>query len=186
MSFWLFFANNFIKECAQSWLKQHYVFSRESGLRAEKFRFGIPTGQGFFLLSDVSRSFLGSTQPPVQWTTAFFLGVKRRGHEVDHSAPSPSDVKSEWSVRFGWPCIIVYQYSETNVMHFVFSLLRIKGLCMFRALLAYPQEALHKRHLVYCLRVMSVGCCLDRSGTGVSDLYCYFPYMSSWCWQRLI
>jgi hypothetical protein len=29
---------------------------------------------------------------------------------------------------------------------------------MFRALLADPQEALHKRHLVYCVRVMSVGC----------------------------
>jgi hypothetical protein len=28
---------------------------------------------------------------------------------------------------------------------------------MFRALLAYPQEALHKRHLVYCTRIMSVG-----------------------------
>jgi hypothetical protein len=28
---------------------------------------------------------------------------------------------------------------------------------MFRALLAHPQEALHKRHLVYCVRVMSVG-----------------------------
>jgi hypothetical protein len=29
---------------------------------------------------------------------------------------------------------------------------------MFRALPAYLQEALHKRHLVYCVRVMSVGC----------------------------
>jgi hypothetical protein len=29
---------------------------------------------------------------------------------------------------------------------------------MFRVLLAHPQEALHKRHLVYCVRVMSVGC----------------------------
>jgi hypothetical protein len=29
---------------------------------------------------------------------------------------------------------------------------------MFRALLAHPQEALHKRHVVYCVRVMSVGC----------------------------
>jgi uncharacterized heparinase superfamily protein len=28
----------------------------------------------------------------------------------------------------------------------------------FRALLAPPQKALHKRHLVYCVRVMSVGC----------------------------
>jgi hypothetical protein len=51
-----------------------------------------------------------------------------------------------------------YQYSETNVMHFLFNLLRIKGLYMFRALLAHPQEALHKPNLVYCVRVMSVGC----------------------------
>jgi hypothetical protein len=29
---------------------------------------------------------------------------------------------------------------------------------MFRALLAHPQEALNERHLVYCVRVMSVGC----------------------------
>jgi hypothetical protein len=50
-----------------------------------------------------------------------------------------------------------YQYSETNVMHFLFNLLRIKGLYMFRAILAHPQEALHKLHLVYCVRVMSGG-----------------------------
>jgi hypothetical protein len=29
---------------------------------------------------------------------------------------------------------------------------------MFQALLAHPQEALHNQHLVYCVRVMSVGC----------------------------
>jgi hypothetical protein len=29
---------------------------------------------------------------------------------------------------------------------------------MFRALLAHPQEVLHKRYLVYCVRIMSVGC----------------------------
>jgi hypothetical protein len=39
-----------------------------------------------------------------------------------------------------------HQYSETNVIHVLFSLLRIKGLYMFRALLAQPQEAPHKRH----------------------------------------
>jgi hypothetical protein len=33
-------------------------------------------------------------------------------------------------------------------MHFSFNLLRIKGFYVFRALLAYSQEALHKRHLV--------------------------------------
>jgi hypothetical protein len=61
-------------------------------------------------------------------------------------------------LMFCWPCIIVYQCSETNVMQFLFSLLRIMCLYMFRALLAHPQEALQKRHLVYCVRVMSVGC----------------------------
>jgi flagellar assembly factor FliW len=50
------------------------------------------------------------------------------------------------------------QYNEINVMQFLFNLLRIKGPYMFRALLAQHQEALHKRHLVYCLRIMSVGC----------------------------
>jgi hypothetical protein len=29
---------------------------------------------------------------------------------------------------------------------------------MFRALLAHPQKVLHKRHLVHCVGVMSVGC----------------------------
>jgi Na+/phosphate symporter len=48
------------------------------------------------------------------------------------------------------------QYSETNVMHFLFNLLRIKGLYMLRALFAHPQEVVHKRHLVYCVRVISV------------------------------
>jgi hypothetical protein len=29
---------------------------------------------------------------------------------------------------------------------------------MFQALLSHPQEVLYKRHLVYCVRVMSAGC----------------------------
>jgi hypothetical protein len=29
---------------------------------------------------------------------------------------------------------------------------------MFRKLFVHPQEVLHKRHLVYCMRIMSVGC----------------------------
>jgi hypothetical protein len=43
-------------------------------------------------------------------------------------------------------------------MYILFSLLRTNSLHMFRALLSHPQESLHKRHLVYCLRVISVGC----------------------------
>jgi hypothetical protein len=57
-----------------------------------------------------------------------------------------------------WLCIKLYDYSETNVMYVLFILLRIKGLYMFRALFTHPQEVLHKRHLIYCVRVMSVGC----------------------------
>jgi hypothetical protein len=47
-----------------------------------------------------------------------------------------------------------FQYGETNVMHSLSNLLRIESLYMFRALLAHLQEALHKRHLVYCVRVV--------------------------------
>jgi hypothetical protein len=57
------------------------------------------------------------------------------------------------------------QYSKTNVMRFLFNLLIIKCIYMFRALLAHLQEALNKRHLVYCVRVMSVGCYQGWSGT---------------------
>jgi hypothetical protein len=52
----------------------------------------------------------------------------------------------------------VYPCNETKVMHFSFTLLRIKSLYMFRALVAHLQEALNKRHSVYWVRIMSVGC----------------------------
>jgi hypothetical protein len=48
-----------------------------------------------------------------------------------------------------------FQFSETNVMHLLFKLLRVMGLYMLRALLAHSQEALHKRHLVYCRKSRS-------------------------------
>jgi hypothetical protein len=43
---------------------------------------------------------------------------------------------------------IVHQYIETNVMHFLFDLLRITGLYILEQLLAYPQEAPRKQHLI--------------------------------------
>jgi hypothetical protein len=62
---------------------------------------------------------------------------------------------------FCWPRIIVYQYIETNVMQFSFNLLRIKGLYMFRALLARPQRA-HTSDIWYiacgCQLAVSTGC----------------------------
>jgi hypothetical protein len=41
------------------------------------------------------------------------------------------------------------QYNKTNVMHSLFNLLRIKGLYMFRALLADPQDVPHNGQLVH-------------------------------------
>jgi hypothetical protein len=57
-----------------------------------------------------------------------------------------------------WIKINCNQYNETNMMQFLFNLLRIKSLYMFRPLPAHPQEVLPKRHLLYCMHVMSVGC----------------------------
>jgi hypothetical protein len=80
------------------------------------------------------------------------------------------------NLLFCWPYITVYQYSETNVTHFLFNLLRITGLNMFQAVLAHPQEVLHKRHLVYCMHVISVGC--NRIGVELEPV----P-LQSWCSQ---
>jgi hypothetical protein len=46
-------------------------------------------------------------------------------------------------------CFHLYQHSETNGIHFLFNLLRIKDLYMFRALLTHPQEVLQRRDFVY-------------------------------------
>jgi hypothetical protein len=81
-----------------------------------------------------------------------------------------------------WPCIIVHQYNETNVMKFAFSLLRIKDLYMFRALLAHPQEVLHKQHFVYCRRIMSVGCAIvPQSTESVCTQYTKYLLCNA-CW----
>jgi hypothetical protein len=62
---------------------------------------GRPRGQSWspsrgkiFLLS-MSRLVLGPTQPPIQWVPqAFSPGVKRTGHEADHSPPTSAEVKN--------------------------------------------------------------------------------------------
>jgi hypothetical protein len=51
-----------------------------------------------------------------------------------------------------------HQYNGTNVMHFFIQFSENQGPLHFLGLLAHPQEALHKRNLVYCVRIMSVGC----------------------------
>jgi hypothetical protein len=68
------------------------------GLDDRGSRVRFPAGAGNFLLTTVSRTALGPTQPPIQWVTgALSLGVKRLGREADHSPPSCAEVKNAWS-----------------------------------------------------------------------------------------
>jgi hypothetical protein len=55
-------------------------------------------GLGNFLVTTVSRTALGATQPPIQWVPrALSLGVKRPGREADHSPLSSTEIKNSWS-----------------------------------------------------------------------------------------
>jgi hypothetical protein len=92
--------------------------------------------------------------PQRQWYYIHLLGVMDQSTDLFNAAARSPDLANnqviKWDLMFCRPCIIVYQYSETNVIHILFNLLRIKGLYMFPALLAYPQKTLNKRHLVFC------------------------------------
>jgi hypothetical protein len=48
---------------------------------------------GIFLFTTASTTALGATQRPIQWVPGgLSLGVKRSGHEPDHSPPSSVEV----------------------------------------------------------------------------------------------
>jgi hypothetical protein len=85
----------------------------------------------------------------------------------DSTSEYISAVTVHHSISVQLQYISVYQYSDStseyistvkptwcNFIQFI----KIKVLYTFRALLLHTQEVLHKRHLVYCMRVMSVGC----------------------------
>jgi hypothetical protein len=44
----------------------------------------------------VSRPAIVPTQPPAEWVPGFFQGVKRPGHEADHSPLPSAEVKNGW------------------------------------------------------------------------------------------
>ena len=56
-------------------------------------------------LSHSSRPALRSTQPPVQWVTVSFPGIKRPGRGFDHPLPSGAEVKER---------IDLYPYSPSE------------------------------------------------------------------------
>jgi hypothetical protein len=47
----------------------------------------VPVGSRIFSMS--SRPTLGPTQPPIRWVP----GLKRPGHEADHSPPTTAEIK---------------------------------------------------------------------------------------------
>jgi hypothetical protein len=70
--------------------------------RSSRVRF--PAGAVKFLLTTMSRTVLGPTQPPNQWVPgAFSMGVKRPGREADHSPPSSAEVKGRVELYFHSP-----------------------------------------------------------------------------------
>jgi hypothetical protein len=68
-------------------------------------------------------------------------------------------------------------------MHFSFNLLIIKGLYMFRALLAHPHEALHKRNFVYCVRIVGETATVPQPTDSIRTQYtkCLL-WSASWGW----
>jgi hypothetical protein len=55
----------------------------------------IPGRSKIFLFSIATRPALRPNQPPIQWVPqALSSGVKRPGHEADHSPPSSAEVKN--------------------------------------------------------------------------------------------
>jgi hypothetical protein len=62
-------------------------------------------------------------------------------HTIWTSFPFPCTCMNSYipNLMFCWPCVILNQYSKTNLTHFSFSWLWIKTSYMFRALPAHPQ-----------------------------------------------
>jgi hypothetical protein len=98
-------------ECksAESVDRTHIIRSRDRSL-------GIVTGYGLDgqgLNTGRGRLALGPTHPPIQWLPgSLSLGIKRSGHEVDHSPLSSAKVKNGGTVRpfthmSSWQCLLI-------------------------------------------------------------------------------
>jgi hypothetical protein len=65
---------------------------------------GVRVTVGSRIFSTTFISTLEPTRPPVQWVTgALCPGVKRRGHEADHSPATIAEVKKMWIYTFTLP-----------------------------------------------------------------------------------
>jgi hypothetical protein len=85
-------------------------------------------GLGVFLFTTVSRTALKPTQPPIQWVLeALSLGLKRQGHETDHSPPSSAEVKNAWSYTSTPQYVFMAWYSVKHRDNFILPLLYLSA-----------------------------------------------------------
>jgi hypothetical protein len=66
--------------------------------------------------------------------------------------PPSVGVRKGSIVKFGWKKTYLHRYSNTNVMYFLFSLLRIKGNCVFHYLLSNKVESV-KHNTCNCIKM---------------------------------
>jgi hypothetical protein len=88
----------------EDFIKLVYVWA--TGWTIGVLGFDSRRGLGIFLFITVSRTALGPTQLPIQWVPgSISLGIKRLGHEADHSPPSIAEVKE---------CVELYLHSPNT------------------------------------------------------------------------
>jgi hypothetical protein len=145
MSSQMFFGSRLTSFCCKLWSSADLIIAGLNCISRNILKPGWRSLQKIFLHSLVCFSIYLNNVHIFPWK---LMDITKQSIAISAPRHAVSDANCE---------IYNDQYSETNVMHFLFNLLRIKGLYVFRALLAHPQETLQKRHLVCCVRVMSVG-----------------------------
>jgi len=80
-------------------------------------------GAGTFLLATVSRPAMGNYKFPIQWVLdALSLGVKRLGHETNHSPSASAKVKNAWTYTSTHPiCLhgMVLTYAQGQLYVYI-------------------------------------------------------------------
>jgi hypothetical protein len=90
-------------------------------LLARRPGFNFWKGKEFFLLDTASRPALEPTQPPIQWVPgALSQGLRRPGHEADHSPPLNAEVKNAWSYTSTLPYVFMARCLVKHRDEFIF------------------------------------------------------------------
>jgi hypothetical protein len=107
------------------------------GLYDRGSRVPIPARAGIFLFTTASRTALVPTQPPIQRKLGVLsVGVKRPGHEADHSPPSSVEVKEWVELNFTspirLPCVMLSSLNKAHGQLYLYFTLLYFTLLYFR------------------------------------------------------